>query len=181
MCHPSAARLSSWRAACLLVLFMAAHHSLADTTTADCHALADRDERLACYDRVTGRPAGPNVSEILGETVTPPAPGASPPAQPAAADTRVASAPAELSERGRRERAVADEPLMEAVIIDVHTTSIGRRQFMLDNGELWEQVEVRKVDLRQGDRVDVRPSALGTWQMRKSDGRSRSTIVRRAN
>ncbi|MFU8817658.1 MAG: hypothetical protein ACNA7W_20110 [Pseudomonadales bacterium] len=74
-----------------------------------------------------------------------------------------------------------DQPLTGAVIIQALTTSIGRYQFMLDNGELWEQVETRRVDLREGDRVDVRPGMLNAWQMRASDGKGRSIRVRRAN
>jgi hypothetical protein len=165
---PAVAASCPWRL-CVVVLLLAAASARAEDIAA-CHAIADRDVRLACYDRVTARP-------IDGPATVPAAPaGMVPTASPAA----VPDVPARPSDRGRRERP-AEDAIAGAVIVDLLTTSIGRRQFLLDNGELWEQVEVRRVDLRKGDRVDLRPSALGAWQMRESNGKSRSLNVRRAN
>jgi hypothetical protein len=85
------------------------------------------------------------------------------------------------SPRGRPATAPLTEPLENARIVDVFTTSIGRRQFLLDNGELWEQLETQRVTLRKGEVVDVRPTLFGAWQMRDSAGRHRAIKVRRAN
>lgn len=189
------------RLAAALVLLLATGPAAADDPAAACHALADRDARLACYDRVTARPAAAApaptaetaapVAETPAEPAAPvaqiPAVPAAPvaetpaaPAAPASAATGPAVAAPTLSNRGRREP-TSDEAITGALIVELLTTSIGRQQFLLDNGELWEQVEVRRVTLRQGDRVDVRPSVFGTWQMRASNGKSRSLNVRRAN
>jgi hypothetical protein len=164
-------------------------------TAKDCHALEEPTTRLACYDRATARPE----SEISSRAAAPASgtAGSAPaaPANPASTVTQrqapaqpepSAAEPAIVSDnqpspRGRRATAPLEAPLLNARIAEVRTTSIGRRQFLLENGELWEQLETGRATLRSGDVVDVRPTLFGAWQMRDSEGRQRAVKVRRAN
>jgi hypothetical protein len=155
----------------------------ADDAAATCHGLEDDAARLACYDRVTHRGAPlPLPSSLPGPLASPP------PATPSQPDERSAAPRAEVphttqapapSTRGLRQPAQAAEAVVGAQIVEIITTSIGRYRFRLDNGEVWEQVEPGRNTLRAGDTVDLRPSALGAWQMRASGGTSRSMKVRR--
>ncbi|MFN9209908.1 MAG: phospholipase A [Betaproteobacteria bacterium] len=72
--------------ACALLAAIAAPAAAQPTTAGECHAIADATQRLACYDRATGRaeaapaarPAEPTAA--LQAAATPSAPPAAPPA-----------------------------------------------------------------------------------------------------
>jgi hypothetical protein len=133
----------------------------------DCHSVEEPVSRLACYDRATSRPvtAQPQATaEVARDAGNPVAITGNP-----------------VSPRGRPATAPLEEPLLNARIVEVLTTSVGRRQFLLENGELWEQLETRQATLRSGDLVNVRPTLFRAWQMRDTAGKQRAVKVRRAN
>lgn len=190
--QPLARPATAGRSRCLhaawLALLLTAT-TVADASVEQCHAVADREARLDCYDRVSARTAAPAPAQ----TEQPPAAEATPPAaaparprptvpEPAPQTATVEPVPSAIGQRAsERQPDDADEPLAGARIVRVSTTSVGRRQFMLDNGEVWEQIETQRSTLKEGDLVDLQPGLFNAWQMRESKGNSRSVRVRRAN
>ena len=88
-------RLMSSPASSLLALALLGTPALAQVapaSMADCAAIASDGERLACFDRLSGRAPGPGPRPQ-------PAPAAAPVAEPAATTTQVAAPPAPRRQR----------------------------------------------------------------------------------
>jgi hypothetical protein len=179
--------------ACLVVL-VAAPASAEDGIRAEldaCRALADDGERLACYDRATGR--------ILARAAAPePAPAAAaPPASaPAAATTAAAAAatdaaPAPVAtDNFGRERVLAAEEAkrreqetravgeLSANVTGIDTRMDGLMTITLDNGQVWRQTRPDSMfRLKTGDRIKIQPGALKSFIL--SGPSNRSTRVSR--
>lgn len=163
----------------------------------DCRRIADAEERLACYDRIVPGAAAESAATPSGPPAVAPVPAA-PAAVPApsgvprtagSADPAAVPPPAvpglpaeELPGREAAPRGYgAPTEIRGMEIVDTRTTSTGRRQFRLANGELWEQIERRTTDLEAGDRVNLRQSPFGAWHLRDHDGAGRSVKVRRVD
>tara|TARA_Y100001933_G_scaffold83082_1_gene84532 strand:+ start:2952 stop:3530 length:579 start_codon:yes stop_codon:yes gene_type:complete len=167
------------------------------TGAEDCTAIESAEARLACYDRQHGRsePAAPAQPAPAPRAATAPAAPAAdmpapPPPAPAAgtANEPPAAAPSgQPADPGAFGREHLPEPARppeapEALTVDVTAVGqgmTGRRWFRLDNGQLWEQVTVRRTGIEAGDRVTLTRSPIGTYHLRRADGSSRSTQVRR--
>jgi hypothetical protein len=55
----------------------------------------------------------------------------------------------------------------------------GRHWFRLENGQLWSQVSPGRPTVDVGDSVRISRGSLNTYSLRRADGSSRRTAVRR--
>lgn len=180
------------------LLLVAATSVWAAQPAEDCTAIASPDARLACYDRQHGRAdaAQPARPAEPPAPPTPAAPAAASPGTDAQTPPRPAATTADAPEPARPDRptdpgAFGREQLPEptrppeapdALVAEVTGAGegiTGRRWYRLDNGQLWEQVTVRRTGIETGDRIELRRSPIGTYHLRRADGSSRSTQVRR--
>jgi hypothetical protein len=139
-----------------------------------CAVIAAAPERLACYDRLSGR-AVQNTAALPG-TATPPAaaPAATARVAAPAATPPVASAPpaapASLSKESFGLYAAEHPPAppvaatLAARIIALGRSASGRPTVALEGGQLWE-VDAADPLLAVGDTVTVRRAALGSFMM----------------
>jgi len=118
----------------------------------DCRAIPDPEARLVCYDR-------------MENTKPPPAP------PPEGEETRREETPPSAAEEA--------EEIAAVDILRIQSTPTGRHRFVLANGEVWEQIEARTSELREGDKVSIRPGLFGGWNLREHQGAGRSHRVRR--
>lgn len=141
---------------------------------AACGAIADPTERLACYDRIAGRPAAPAapVAPTAGAAKAPPAaPQPMVPMQPAAAPAQTVSPPA------RAQGAAAassfgsyqtEHPVtqvaqsLSARVSALGKTIDGQPTMTLEGGALWLLDEVDPL-LAVGDTVTIKRGVFGSF------------------
>lgn len=115
-----------------------------------CVSIDDPDARLRCYDARLGRESEATDPEAV--------------AVPAAAAPSPAVGPA----------------VIEARVVEVLTTSLGRTRLRLDNGETWEYSRIERTPAPEPDTaVVIREGAFGSHVLRPADGSARSRKVRR--
>jgi hypothetical protein len=163
-----------------LVLLGAAAPAAAvdETALRACRAVADDDERLACYDRELDRE---DRAAAAAESAAAPNAGTPPPAPPA---------PVTAEERFGRERAIAAEERereqrsarelgeLKALVTKIETRIDGLMTITLDNGQVWRQnAPDSRFRLKVGDPVSIQPGALRSFLM--SGPTNRSTRVTR--
>lgn len=125
--------------------------ALASDDTHPCAAVAEPDERLACYDAAYSRPAAAPAPEQADDAV------------PAIANNEFGLSEAELRERDP-ERARAVLQSIEARVVAQRRRADGAIEITLDNGQTWLQLErTRSLRVRDGDRVTIRRAALGSF------------------
>jgi hypothetical protein len=136
----------------------------ADDVSHACASIADDAARLACYDRAFGRPAGK-----------------SPQTEGTAAPALATAAAAPSPEKDRREfglskadthtleakAAAAREPeSIAATVASVRRRGTGEQVFVLDDGQVWMEVEAYATTrVRAGDAVTIRKAALGSYML----------------
>jgi hypothetical protein len=182
---------------CAGIVLMTAVTAWAAAQPRDCTSIESPEARLACYDRQHGREGAPAPARPVpapeapaaATAPTPAAPDAPPPAPEAdaTADAPAAAARAAPGDPGAFGREQLPQPARPPEAPDALTAEVtgvgqgmtGRRWFRLDNGQLWEQVTARRTGIEPGDRVALTRSPIGTYHLRRADGSSRSTQVRR--
>ncbi len=163
----------------------------------DCASIDDATERLACYDRRFERTPEasepPEAAEVPEVSEAPEPPAA---AEPSAAEEAAAAAGAAVivEEPVAQQEPAAPEPepaksepaaetqksgFLGDELVDIDTTIRAIRRgeqqrmvFMLDNGEIWMQVEPRLLPYREGDVVNVKNARFGGYFMRSEKGTS---------
>jgi hypothetical protein len=152
---------------------------------AACGAIADPTERLACYDRVAGRPATPGAPAAGAPKAAPaaaPASQASAPGQPPAAPSaQAATRPAQAqgaaaassfgsyqSEHPVTVTQVAQS--LNARITAMGKTIDGRPTVTLEGGALWLLDEVDPL-LAVGDTVTINRGVFGSFLLETSTKR----------
>lgn len=166
----------------LAVLVMSTAVSAATAGPARCVAIADRAERLACYDQAHGRDAAEAAVPAPAAEAPDAAPAAEPPEPPAAAEPAPAADPSGLGGEQlpeSRQPAADSQDELIATVASLGEQATGRHWFRLDNGQLWIQVSPARSAVRAGDSVRISRGILGTYTLRRADGGSRSTSVRR--
>jgi len=124
-----------------------------------CAALKDDLERLACYDRT--------VESIAAGAVT-----NSPAATP---QDMFGMDPGLSRETSQQETPVKRETLPEitARVAGVRQAANGSPLIDLDNGQTWQQTEVKRaLVIKVGDSVTISRAALGTFRLATADKRS---------
>jgi hypothetical protein len=148
-----------------------------------CGAIADSAERLACYDRLAGRPAAPQpaaaapaaprAAPAAPSAVAPPATAAKPatPATAAPAPPATAAKPATpAADAGSFGSYSAEHPnaapavtqSLNARVTALGKTIDGRPTLTLEGGALWLLDEVDPL-LAVGDTVSIRRGVLGSF------------------
>lgn len=170
----------SHTAGAFVVVALATYVSVTMGATGDCTAIEEESARLTCYDRLHGRKMTTSEttlqsshSSIAG--VRPESPAARLPDTNPPADSELG---AELPPSDK-----PGEQLQESEVLTRVAGSgkgiTGRLWFRLEDGQLWEQVTPRRSDIVTGDIVRITKGALGAYHLRRANGSSRSTQVRR--
>lgn len=173
------------------VLFVVISAPLA--AQSDCQQIVADIERLACYDLRYPPQRTPSVPESVEqdkpatELTRQPTPGSPIEAdavlteQPASDAVKVVEAETPAEERFGRESIKAKKNLdnIQSVISAVIKQPRGHRQFTLENGQVWREVEVGRSQFRKGAAIKIVRTAFGSYQLKGSNGRR--TKVRRVN
>ena len=136
---------------------------------AACGAIADPTERLACYDRVAGRPATP-AAPAAGAPKAAPQPVA--PAQPSAAPAQAATPPAQVQGAAaaasfgsyQTEHPVVTQvpESLTARVSAMGKTIDGQPTVTLEGGALWLLDEVDPL-LAVGDTITIKRGVFGSF------------------
>jgi hypothetical protein len=138
---------------------------------AACGAIADPTERLACYDRVAGRPATPATPAAGAPKAAPAAPQPVAPVQPAAAPALAASPSAQAQgaaavasfgsyQSEHPVTQVADS--LSARVSAMGKTIDGQPTVTLEGGAIWLLDEVDPL-LAVGDTVTIKRGLFGSF------------------
>lgn len=171
--------------------------AFADTSLADCRAIAADTDRLACYDALAaaesaGGGAAPDAIDTAtaADITVDPASGAVAASEPVVEERREDAVslddPVDLF--GRSDREIRDVAVREsaghsldritATATGVLETASGRLVITLDNDQVWEQTESERFRLRAGEEVEIRRGRLSSYFLKRS-GTNRSIRVRR--
>jgi len=130
-----------------------------------CAAVAKPDDRLACYDKLAGRPATVSAAPLAPRAASPtstPTPAPAPTPTPA-------RAPAPVEDFGLspvQKAPVASEiQTITATVTAFGHGANGRVLVGLDNGESWEIEDGADALLSVGDSVKIRRASLGSFLM----------------
>jgi hypothetical protein len=164
----------------LLAPLSAAAEGASQETLFGCRKIEAAAERLACYDRVV---------DLTRRDIEPAAPEGAPWA------SSLAQAPEDDADRTLRERlfgrsagenaaalrrtfGVEAPTRIESKAAAVARTADRRVEVTLENGQVWQQEEMRPFSLRAGDPVEIDTGALGAYYLRRN-GKGREIRVRR--
>jgi hypothetical protein len=139
---------------------------------AACGAIADPTERLACYDRVAGRPATPAAPAAGAPKAAPAAPQPVAPAQPSAAPAQAATPPAQVQGAAAAASFGAyqtEHPVVTQVpesltarVSAMGKTIDGQPTVTLEGGALWLLDEVDPL-LAVGDTITIKRGVFGSF------------------
>jgi len=137
-----------------------------------CAQITDDKERLACFDREFA------LQKDRKQTGAP-AP-ASPPAPQLSPEQAMGLTPGKILQL-QRSPSGTDFKELTARIQGVSSNASGHAVFMLDNGQVWQQVEAdSKFAVRPGDSVRISKAVLGSFFMSVSANAHMNTRVSRA-
>ncbi len=168
MTRRGAARRVSFAA---LALALAATDTRADELTR-CAAIDAPEKRLACYDRLAGRPPAGSASASGAGTARAAALPAATLVGGPAPPTPAASPGTSFGDNRPRFSAAAEEPAsIQAVVVGITQSRAGPMRLELDNGQTWT-VSDSDVRLERGDPVTIRRASLGSYLMQTPSRRS---------
>lgn len=150
--------------------------ALAAEGPAACRGIEAPAERLACYDRTVDAAQSGTDDEARR------APAAAPEATADPGATAVTEQPAspEPASPDPTESTASDAADPVTRIAEIRQTSVGRHRYVLANGQVWEQAELRTASfLEPGDDVVVQETLFGGHRLLPSNGRGSSVKVRR--
>jgi hypothetical protein len=120
---------------------------------APCTSIAKAQDRLACYDKLSGR-----TPEVSSPAARSPAAASPPPPSPPATAADFGLSPAQKVP-------VAHEPAQSvtATIAGMGLLASGRTSVSLDNGQMWELEDAPDALLAVGQVITVRHASLGSF------------------
>lgn len=140
--------------------------------TSQCSQIADKAERLECFDREF-----PN--EIKASAKTPPSVKATQAAELSVAEAInegvVADQPAQKPKKEMSLGGLFDwqsQPEVETEIAAIRSESKQRMVFRLANGQIWMQSTPRALPFKAGDKVTIKSGRMGGYIMRSAGGTS---------
>ena len=128
-----------------------------------CRAIADLEQRVACYDRASAPGAAPAQAARTQPPAPPPPPPPTPEEQFGRSPERARPAPPPQEARAGPQQ--LDQ--LSARIVSLRSDALGRLSFVLDNGQVWRMTESEGVfDFpSRGDTVTVRRGAIGGYRL----------------
>lgn len=143
--------------------------------TSQCSQIADKAERLECFDREF-----PNG--IKASAKTPPSVKATQAAELSAAEAIkegvVADQSAQKPKKDKKEMLLGglfdwqSQPEVETEIAAIRSESKQRMVFRLANGQIWMQSTPRALPFKAGDKVTIKSGRMGGYIMRSAGGTS---------
>lgn len=165
----------------------------------DCRELPDVMERVQCYDAIVdGMREQPERHDSPAADTVQPQSSQVPPVESKDEGQSIASATAEpsLAELtpvelfGKDSRAMtraindatgqSELEFVEARVTHVSRTPYGKLQIVLDNGQVWRQLDSSRLQLSKNSEVRIRAASLGSFLLEKLPD-SRSIRVKRIN
>ena len=130
-----------------------------------CARTKDPAARLACFDRqVAARHAAEDRASPKQTH------------ESASAISSVRPAPAQVVGSDVGHGAHRAQPAPSAAIVATIVKVIPRRPLIsaveLDNGQIWEQSEAKRLSVRPQEKVTIRPGVLGSFFLKSADGRA---------
>ena len=156
------------RVAPLLGLLISTHslgQNANPPTAPACATIEDPGQRLACYDKQSGRapvppPAPPPVSAPSSNFGLPP-----PRPAPAPAPAPAAPSPQTFGLYSAEHPLPAVDPSLTAKVTQLGSDSNGRSTVSLEGGQIWELLDEADPVLVVGESVTIRRGVLGSFQM----------------
>jgi hypothetical protein len=146
-----------------------------------CAGTVDDAARLACYDKAVdavssdARRIGRERDVARREAAT----AAAAAAAQAAEEARAAAAAAERDRFGREAGGGDRIDEVSARVSETLSDSQGRHVFVLDNGQLWRQVDAYRIaPLRAGSEVTISRGSLGSYFLRDLRTKGRTAVIR---
>jgi len=130
-----------------------------------CRAIADLEQRVACYDRASAPGAPPAQAARTQPPAPPPPPPPTPEEQFGRSPERSRPAPPPPPPQQARSPQEIDQ--LSARIVSLRSDALGRLSFVLDNGQVWRMTGSEGVlDFpSRGDTVTVRRGAIGGYRL----------------
>jgi hypothetical protein len=127
---------------------------------APCAGIAKAQDRLACYDKLSGR-----IPERSPAAVSPPAAAISPAAAAASPPPSPPATAADFGLSPAQKAPAAHEPIpsVTATITSMGLLASGRTSVALDNGQTWELEDAPDALLAVGQVITVRHASLGSF------------------
>ncbi len=146
----------------------------ADALDEGCVAIDSDAERLVCYDRLHGRPL---MNDSPRAVVVAPAPVSAP--------TAKVSTEGLFGKRVEEQNVALERSLnakhlesLDAEIEHVETNRVGKMSIRLTNGQLWRQIDSKRLRLEAGDQVVIERAAMSSYLLQKRAGSSRIRVKR---
>ena len=161
----------------LLPLVLIAQPALAEESMTECRQIEDIVERVSCYDDIVDS-RYPADSRAGVETNKPPAS----PESAAIPDALSLFGTHDSEAKRIVENSLAIEQIsqIEATVVNVRESASMKLTVVLDNGQIWRQLDNQPMRLKSGETVIVRKASLGSFLMEKKSG-GRSIRVKRTN
>ena len=165
----------------LALLTLLASLPLQASTWLDCREVDDAEARLACYDSAAD---AVRVQATAGTEATPAAPAdvptvatASP--QPTVDPVQIFGREANTAKKMVQDVfGVEDINAIEAEVVTVKRTPHDKLVVVLNNKQIWQQLDNYRLTLKTGDEVRVETASFGSYRLLKTSG-SRRIRVRR--
>ncbi len=152
-----------------------------ERSEADCLAVSDQLARLACYDELHGRPSAgiPETQATDNSSIAPVSqePKATREASPGLPPAMTGLGAEQIPKKKADKQHKPDHQISSLRAMGKGMT--GRHWFRLDNDQLWDQVSPERTTLKVGDTIRISRGLMSTYHLRREDGSSRSTSVRR--
>ena len=176
-------RLKCFVNASVLALFItqtAVAAELADTLI-ECRALPSAVARLDCYDQLADAQTATTNQATKTGTVKRAAPAATVAEAAATVTVEPMASTSQEAVFGKNEAEIlksAQEVVgtteidqMDARVLEVRKSATGKAVITLDNGQVWKQIDSSNLRLSDDDRVTIRRASLGSFMLRKTDGK----------
>lgn len=143
---------------------------------ARCATIADKLDRLICYDKLAETAARTPVAEVA--PIVAPAAVAAVPATPAAPISK--PAPTMEDSFGKTKKSEEEPDRIDLEIAAVDKDQYGNLKISFTNGQVWKQTDSRRYKLEAGEKVFIEKGALSSFYL-GSDNRNSTIRVKRIN
>lgn len=135
-----------------------------------CRAIADDAARLACYDRLADAADKSNTIVSVTELTPATAPPLPPPPASAPTPEELFGHDAVTSEEMMRQAAgIGRLEELDQRVTAMRRSPDGKLVLTLANGQVWAQIDSRRVRLAAGDEVRIRRAAMGSYLLAGAD------------